>query len=156
MSMPHDMPVGDPLFRGDRDRSHRSYRPLGTGGRMRPEIPDVSKALTVDILVHGAQSRAQLAKKTGLSAPTLTRLVRPLIEAGVLGESDSVRATGRGRSSVLLDVVAENYRYVGVKLTTESVYAVLTNLRAEVLASETLPEPSLNVRDVVSCVAGVV
>jgi predicted NBD/HSP70 family sugar kinase len=82
--------------------------------------------------------------------------VRPLLEAGVLVESDSVRTPGRGRSSVLLDVVAEDYRYVGVKLTSESIYAVLTNLRAEVLASETLSKPSLNVPDVVSCVTGVV
>lgn len=123
---------------------------------MRPELPDASKAMAVDILVHGAQSRAQLARKTGLSAPTLTRLVRPLLEAGVLVESDSVRTPGRGRSSVLLDVVADDYRYVGVKLTSESIYAVLTNLRGEVLASETLPEPSLNVPDVVCSVAGVV
>ena len=65
---------------------------------MRPDLPDASKAVAVDILVHGAQSRAQLAKKTGLSAPTLTRLVRPLLEAGVLVESDSVRTPGRGRS----------------------------------------------------------
>jgi predicted NBD/HSP70 family sugar kinase len=123
---------------------------------MRPDLPDASKAMAVDILVHGAQSRAQLAKKSGLSAPTLTRLVRPLLEAGVLVESDSVRTPGRGRSSVLLDVIADDYRYVGVKLTSESIYAVLTNLRAEVLASEALPEPSLNVLDVVSSVAGVV
>ncbi|MGK5741363.1 ROK family protein [Micromonospora sp. URMC 103] len=123
---------------------------------MHPDLPDTSKAVAVDILVHGAQSRAQLAKKTGLSAPTLTRLVRPLLDAGVLVESHSVRTPGRGRSSVLLDVVADDYRYVGVKLTSESIYAVLTNLRAEVLDSETLPEPSLNVPDVVSCVAGVV
>lgn len=123
---------------------------------MGPGLPDTSKALAVDILVNGAQSRAQLAKKTGLSAPTLTRLVRPLLEAGVLVESDSVRTSGRGRSSVLLDVVAEDYRYVGVKLTSESIYAVLTNLRAEVLASQTLTTPSLNVPDVVSSVADVV
>ncbi|MEV6960259.1 ROK family transcriptional regulator [Streptomyces sp. NPDC051207] len=123
---------------------------------MRPQLPDASKALAVDILVHGAQSRAQLAKKTGLSAPTLTRLVRPLLQAGVLVESDSVRTPGRGRSSVLLDVVADDYRYVGVRLTSESIHAVLTNLRAEVLASETLSRPSMDVPDVVSCVAGVV
>ncbi|NBE96807.1 ROK family transcriptional regulator [Nonomuraea sp. KC401] len=123
---------------------------------MRPDLPASSRAIAIDVLVHGAQSRAQLAKKTGLSAPTLTRLVRPLLDAGVLVESESVRTTGRGRSSVLLDVVADDHRYVGVKLTRESIYAVLTNLRAEVLASEMLPEPSLDVPDVVSCVAGVV
>ncbi|MEW1681720.1 ROK family transcriptional regulator [Streptomyces sp. NPDC093594] len=148
--MAHGSPEGDPQFSGGRDQS------AGPEGGRAPELPEASKALAVDILVHGAQSRAQLAKKTGLSAPTLTRLVRPLLDAGVLVESDSIRGHGRGRSSVLLDVVDDDYRYVGVKLTSESIYAVLTNLRAEVLASRTLPTLSLDVPDVVSAVAGVV
>ncbi len=148
--MAHGSQMGDPQFATGHDQLP------GPEGRRGPELPDASKALAVDVLVHGAQSRAQLAKKSGLSAPTLTRLVRPLLDAGVLVESESVRGPGRGRSSALLDVVADDYRYVGVKLTSESIYAVLTNLRAEVLASQTLSEPSLDVPDVVSAVAGVI
>jgi DNA-binding Lrp family transcriptional regulator len=112
--------------------------------------------VAIDVLVHGPQSRAQLAKKTGLSPATLTRLVRPLVDGGVLVESVAVRTPGRGRSSVPLDVAADAYRFIGVKLTTESIYAVVTNLRAEVLDSETLAEPSLAVPDVVAAVADVV
>lgn len=123
---------------------------------MPSDLSSASRAVAVDVLVHGAQSRAQLAKKTGLSPATLTRLVRPLVESGVLVETESLRTPGRGRSSVALDVVADDYRFIGVKLTSESIYAVATNLRAEVLASETLPEPSLEVPDVVAAVADVV
>jgi predicted NBD/HSP70 family sugar kinase len=120
------------------------------------ELSPASRAVAIDVLVNGAQSRSQLARKLGLSPATLTRLVRPLLEKRVLVESDAVRPVGRGRSSLPLDVVADDHRFIGVKLTSASIYAVVTNLRAEVLSSETLPEPSLEVADVVSAVAGVV
>src|SRR3712207_4461613 len=119
-------------------------------------LPPLSRAVAVDVLVHGAQSRAQLAKRLGLSAPTLTRVVRPLIESGVLFETDAVRTPGPGRSSLPLDVVEHGQRFVGVKLTSESIYGVLTDLRANVLASETIEEPSLDVDEVVHAVADVV
>lgn len=123
---------------------------------MHGQFPAAAEAVAIKILVHGARSRAQLAKEMGLSPATLTRLVKPLIESGVLVESDAVRTPGRGRSSLPLDVVADAQRFIGVKLTTQSIYAVVTDLRAEVLDSETLAEPSLDVPDVVSAVVGVV
>jgi predicted NBD/HSP70 family sugar kinase len=123
---------------------------------MPTELTAMSRTVAIDVLVHGPQSRAQLAKKMGLSPATLTRLVRPLLDRGVLVESGAVRTPGRGRSSLALDVVAADHRFIGVKLTTDSIYAVVTDLRGEILASETLAEPSLAVPEVVSAVAGVV
>ncbi|MFA9444002.1 ROK family protein [Egicoccus sp. AB-alg6-2] len=120
------------------------------------ELPPPAEAVAVAVLVHGPVSRSQLAKQLGLSPPTITRLVRPLITAGVLVESDAVRTPGRGRASLPLDVVADAYRFVGVKLTTESIYAVTTDLRARVLDSETIAEPSLDVPDVVAAVVELV
>jgi predicted NBD/HSP70 family sugar kinase len=117
------------------------------------ELSALSRAVAVDVLVNGAQSRAQLAKKMGLSPATLTRLVRPLLDAGILLETGALRTGGRGRSSLALDVVDEAYRFIGVKLTTDSIYAVLTNLRAEILDSEVREEPSLEVADIVQAVA---
>lgn len=119
-------------------------------------LPQSAKAVAIEILVHGPQSRARLANRMGLSAATLTRLVRPLIESGVLVESDAVRTPGRGRSSLPLDVVPERYRFIGVKLTTESIYAVVTDLRARILDQEVRPLESLRVPDVVAAVSDVV
>ena len=119
-------------------------------------LPPLARAVAVDVLVNGPRSRAQLAKKLGLSPPTLTRLVRPLVSDGVLVESEAMRTPGRGRSSVPLDVLANSYRFIGVKLTSDSIYAVLVDLRARVLDSETVDEPSLAVPDVVRAVASVV
>lgn len=115
-----------------------------------------SKAVAIEVLVHGPQSRTQLAHRLGLSAATLTRLVKPLVEAGILAESDAVRTPGRGRSSLPLDVVAERHRFIGVKLTTESIYAVVTDLRARILDQEVAPLLSLRVPDVVAAVGSLV
>jgi predicted NBD/HSP70 family sugar kinase len=120
------------------------------------ELHPAARTVAVDVLVSGAQSRSQLAKKMGLSPATLTRIVRPLLDTGVLVESGAVRTPGRGRSSLPLDVVADDYRFIGVKLTTDSIYAVVTDLRAQILAVETVAEPSLEVPEVVGAVAGVV
>lgn len=120
------------------------------------DLPPAARQVAVEVLVHGPQSRSQLAGKLGLSAPTVTRLVKPLLAAGILIETGPARSPGRGRSSVLLDVVPDAYRFIGVKLTTESIYAVTTDLRAQVLDSETVAEPSLDVDDVVAAVADLV
>lgn len=123
---------------------------------MPTDLPSLSRKIAIEVLVHGAQSRAQLAKKMGLSPATVTRIVKPLVEMGVLVESDAIRTPGRGRSSLPLDVVADDYRFVGVKLTADSIYGVVTDLRAEVLDSETAPMPSFDVADVLRAVVALV
>ncbi|MFC0680940.1 ROK family protein [Lysobacter korlensis] len=107
-----------------------------------------SRAVAIEVLVHGAQSRARLSERMGLSAGSLTRLVKPLLAAGVLIESDAVRASQRGRYSLPLDVVPENYRFIGVKLTTQTAYAVATDLRARVLDKVISELPSHDVAEV--------
>lgn len=128
----------------------------GDGPLAGSPLSDLSRAVAIDILVHGARSRAQLTKSMGLSAATLTRLVKPLLEAGVLAETEPIRTPGRGRASLPLDVVAGRFRFIGVKLTTESIYAVVTDLRARILDTAVLPVRSLDAGDVVDAVAGIV
>lgn len=48
-----------------------------------------------------------------------------------------------------LDVRADDFRFAGIKLTADSIYAVITDLRAEILDSETVPVPSFEVPEVV-------
>ncbi len=116
----------------------------------------LSRAVAIDILVRGAQSRASLGQRLGVSTATVTRLVQPLLAAAVLVETEVLRTPGRGRSALALDVVQENYRFIGVKLTTDSVYAVITDLRATVLDSVSARLPSLAVPDVVQTVCTLV
>lgn len=115
-----------------------------------------SRSVAIDVLVHGAQSRGQLARRMRLSAATLTRLVKPMLQAGILVEADAVRTPGRGRSSLPLDVVVDGRKFLGVKLTADAIYAVVTDLRARVLDQEVVPLASLDVPDVVAAVTGLV
>lgn len=123
---------------------------------MPTSLPVAAASVAVEVLVNGARSRAQLAKHLRLSPATLTRLVRPLIDAGVLVETEAVRTAGRGRSSLPLDVVVGAHRYIGVKVTSDASYAVLTDLRANVLSTDVVAVPSHEVSDVVATVAGCV
>ncbi|GAA4424775.1 ROK family transcriptional regulator [Georgenia halophila] len=125
---------------------------------IRPDVglPNLARNVAVDILVHGAQSRASLADRMGISAATVTRIVRPLLDAGLLVESATVRTAERGRTALALDVLAERHRYIGVKLTTDTLYAVATDLRARVLDTVTVPIRPSRTSDVVETVARVV
>ena len=132
-----DEPVGDPV--GDQVEQHT-----------------LARAVAVDILGHGPQARSSLARRLGVSPATLTRVTRPLVEAGLLAEGGATRTPGRGRASLPLDVVTDARHFVGVKLTRDSIYGVRVDLRAQVLDTEVVDEPSLAVDEVVEAVMGVV
>ena len=98
--------------------------------------------LFAEILTSGPLSRTQLARRSGLSQSTVTKVVNPLIEAGFLTEAGEQprageRARGLGRPQRLLDVAADRHAAIGVKIGPGAVTGVLTDLRAQVLERRT-------------------
>jgi len=114
-------------------------------------------ALTV--LLEGPLPRSEIARRLGLSAGTLTRLARPLLEAGLLVETEGAHAAS-GHPTRPLDVDESAHRFVGVKLTQHTAHVVVTTLRARVLASDEAlllsPEPARVVEAVAALVSGAV
>ncbi|WP_327725784.1 ROK family transcriptional regulator [Streptomyces europaeiscabiei] len=103
-----------------------SWLPLSPGER----------AVAIEVLVHGPLSRTELAGRLGLSAGSLTRLTKPLIESGLLVETSEGAAlpeVRQGRPSQPLDIVAESRSFVGFKITDDMVYGVVTTLRSEIV-----------------------
>ncbi|MEU0522248.1 ROK family transcriptional regulator [Streptomyces niveus] len=104
-------------------------------------------AVALEVLLHGPLSRSELARRLDLSAGSLTRLAKPLLDSGLLVESGTGQEPRAGRASRAghepragrptrpLDVVADAHHFIGVKITHEDAHAVLTTLRAEVVAS---------------------
>ena len=86
------------------------------------------------LLVHGPTSRAELSRRLGLSAASLTRLGKPLLDAGIASESEQVLDGSVGRPLRLLDIRQDARFFVGIKLTGTSAQGVLTDLRANCLA----------------------
>ncbi|MGW1162211.1 ROK family transcriptional regulator [Streptomyces sp. NPDC002513] len=123
-----------------------SWLPLSPGER----------AVAIEVLVHGPLSRTELARRLHLSAGSLTRLTKPLIESGLLVEvPDAGGATQsrQGRPSQPLDVVAESRAFAGFKVTEERVYGVVTTLRSEVTARLDRPLTSRDPDDVADLLA---
>lgn len=107
------------------------------------------------ILSRGPISRREVAQLTGLSQSTITKVVKPMLAAGYLVEGRE-EAQGRGRPANPLRVNTERHYAVGVKLSPHEVVAVVTNPRAEVLASDRRALPGRGVEEVTAQIGTVV
>ncbi|WP_432540960.1 ROK family protein [Kineococcus sp. SYSU DK002] len=96
------------------------------------------------MLLDGPLPRSELARRLDLSAGTLTRLSRPLLDSGLLREIGEAPDPVTGRPTRPMDVDENSHLFVGVKLTATTVHVVLTSLRANVLRSTeaVLPDSS--------------
>ncbi|MBG6224289.1 putative NBD/HSP70 family sugar kinase [Arthrobacter sp. CAN_A2] len=115
-----------------------------------------ARALAREVLIRGPISRGDLAARLGLSVASLTRLSKPLLDAGVLRESEEVGVASIGRPVRPLEVSPDAHRFVGVKLTGEAASAVATNLKADVIGTGERALPGHAVEDVVDAVVDAV
>lgn len=115
-----------------------------------------ARALAREVLIRGPISRADLAARLGLSVASLTRLSKPLLDAGVLRESDEVAAAAIGRPVRPLEVSPDAHRFVGVKLTGDTASAVATNLKADVVGSSEAALPGHAVGEVIDAIVDAV
>ncbi|MFF7071839.1 ROK family transcriptional regulator [Streptomyces pseudovenezuelae] len=123
-----------------------SWLPLSAGER----------SVAIEVLVHGPLSRTELAHRLDLSAGSLTRLTKPLIESGLLIEVPEAGAPAevrQGRPSQPLDVVAESRSFIGFKITEDMVYGVVTTLRSEIVARHDRPLASHDPAEVADLLA---
>ncbi len=111
-----------------------------------------TRAVALEVLINGPISRSEIARRLELSPGSLTRLSTPLIEAGILVEAEE-RPEGRaGRPSRPLDIDPDSRRFLGAKLAGDRLVVALTDFRAGVLASETIPLPDHDVPAVVAAI----
>lgn len=102
-----------------------------------PEIRDPARELAREVLIHGPIARGELGRRLGLSPASLTRLSRPYLDHGILVEARERQDGAVGRPVKPLDVRVDAQRMLGVKITGEHVFGVVTDLRATVAASAT-------------------
>ncbi|KAB1656285.1 ROK family transcriptional regulator [Pseudoclavibacter chungangensis] len=107
-------------------------------------------ALAEAVLLHGPISRSALTSRLGLSAASLTRLAKPFLDTGLLVELDDVSDGSVGRPSRPLDISPDGGFFVGIKLTGHTLHAVMTDVRAGLVAASTRPLTGTDVSSVVS------
>ncbi|MGW3801211.1 ROK family transcriptional regulator [Streptomyces clavifer] len=101
--------------------------------------PAVPQIFTI-VLSHGPVTRAEIARRAGVSPAAVTKAVRPLIEAGYLVEEageDLPPALGRPANALRVD--GGRALFIGVKVTGDSAIAVLTDLRCRIRVTRRAP-----------------
>lgn len=85
-------------------------------------------------------SRADLARRTGLSRSTVSAIVAGLLETGLVSEARTGESRG-GRRPILLAFNDDAYLLAGVDIGATHVGLVVTNLRGEIRSWESKPYP---------------
>jgi predicted NBD/HSP70 family sugar kinase len=96
-------------------------------------------------------SRTDIAKRTGLSLPTVSGITAELLESELIEEREMGVSAG-GRRPVLLALRPEAGYVIGIKLTENTVIAVLTDLEATIVAKECFETDDSSVESVVRAV----
>lgn len=120
--------------------------------------PAASQIFTT-VLSHGPLTRADAARRAGLSAAAVTKAVRPLIEAGYLVEdadADTGTRPALGRPANLVRVDGGRALFIGIKITGDDIFGVLTDLCCRVRVARDLPLPARAPEAVLASVAELV
>lgn len=89
---------------------------------------------------NGPISRAEIAEKTKLTPPTVSNIVKELLDTRLIVERDQGPSRG-GRKPTMLELNSQRFYIIGVDAGPEKMRLVLTNLNAELIesAERTIP-----------------
>lgn len=106
-------------------------------------MKSLNKTLILNVIrTDGPISRAEIAKKTNLTPPTVTNIVSELISSGLVIERNLGESKG-GRKPIMLTINTSAFHVVGVDVGSRQISIVVTDLNASVFESHQvdLPRP---------------
>jgi glucokinase-like ROK family protein len=108
----------------------------------------LNKSTILNIIrLHGPISRAEIAKMTKLTPPTVTNIVGELLESNLVIEAELGESTG-GRKPIMLKINADAFTVIGIYAGAKRIRGVAANLEGEVQHTvhvEVPPEPTAEV-----------
>ncbi len=99
---------------------------------------DTRSAILDLIRSSGRVSRIELSEKSGLTEATISKIVRTLIDGGLVVEAGYAESTG-GKRPVLLELNAASRYALGVSLDYARISLVLCDINGTVLHSHAIP-----------------
>ena len=122
--------------------------------------PSLIRSINADLVLRlirdvGPISRAEVARRSRLSEPTVSDLVGSLIHHGLIREVGAGLSTG-GRRPTLLRFVPDAALAVGVDLDGDGVHAGLVDLAGGIIREARLPIRSGQVGDITRTIASTV
>ncbi|HEY0185913.1 MAG TPA: ROK family transcriptional regulator [Cellulomonas sp.] len=108
-----------------------------------PRMGDFNQTVVLDVIrrAGGGLPRADVARRTGLSAQTVTNVARRLLDLGLVVEEGETARTGPGRPGTLLRLNPVGRYAVGVHLDPATMTFVLLDLAGTVIARAQRPTP---------------
>ncbi|MFG1811318.1 ROK family protein [Streptomyces sp. NPDC049040] len=101
-----------------------------------------SRALVVDLIrSSGPISRVELVKVTGLTQPTISNIVRRLIDDGVVRETGDTVAT-RGKPRAMLVINSRAAYGVGIHMGADTLTCVVTDTRGGTVGRQLVAGPA--------------
>jgi predicted NBD/HSP70 family sugar kinase len=101
-----------------------------------------SRALIVDLIrSSGPISRVELVKVTGLTQPTISNIVRRLIDDGVVRETGDTVAT-RGKPRTMLVINSRAAYGVGIHMGADTLTCVVTDTRGGTVGRQLVAGPA--------------
>jgi predicted NBD/HSP70 family sugar kinase len=112
-------------------------------------LSKTAQAVFQTLMTDGPLSRAELSRRLSLSAASLTKITRPLLEAALFVEvasDDDSAAVGRPPQP--LDVNVDFAHFAGIKLTGEAIFLVTTDARGRMMSEREEPLRTTDPEDV--------
>lgn len=105
-------------------------------------MKSLNKTLILNMIrTNGPISRAEIAKMTRLTPPTVTNIVGELIQSGLVVEGERGESRG-GRRPVMLTLNASAFHVIGVDVGIQQLRFIATNLDARLLFDHHLDIPT--------------
>lgn len=102
-------------------------------------LRDVNRSAVLRLIGRfGPMSRAEIARRAGVSPGTVTTLVRNLIDAGIVRPTEQT-APRTGRPAELVGLVGSAAQAIGVKIASDHLAIVRADLDGTVLAASHTP-----------------
>lgn len=117
-----------------------------------PEITESTRRAITLLLRHGPMGRSELAGRLLLTKGALTKLTKQLLEIGLLEEVSNPERGVRGWPTLPLAINRGWSRFVGVKLTGDRSYAVLTDLSGAIVRAVESPLSRVDPTDVLAVI----
>jgi len=102
-------------------------------------MKSLNRSLILNLIREkGPISRAEIAKITKLTPPTVSNLVKELLESHLVIESNLGESQG-GRKPTMLVINAKEFYVVGIDVGTKSIKGVVSDLNANIVTKRSLP-----------------
>ncbi len=107
------------------------------------------RMILAEIILNGPVARTEIARRTGLTAASVSRISRELIDARLIIEGDEIADTRPGRRFVSLDVNATGGYVLGLSINVFQQSVTLADLKNRTVARRDLSMISLGDVDAV-------